>query len=132
MSPGVTGFGGFNVAPSFSRSLAAAFAAVAGAAFAGAARNVASGARLDRRIEARFLTGYQPARELSCRGPARDGYQRRIASHWLRGPLKTGGKGKAGTVATVATVDQFIRHAESGFFGDDEEADCPFVWDGDC
>ena len=38
----------------------------------------------------------------------------------------------AGTVATVATVDQFIRHAESGFFGDDEEADCPFVWDGDC
>ena len=31
--------------------------------------------------------------------------------------------------ATVATVDQFIRHAESGFFGDDEEADCPFVWD---
>ena len=42
------------------------------------------------------------------------------------------GKGKAGTVATVATVDQFIRHAESGFFGDDEEADCPFVWDGDC
>ena len=42
------------------------------------------------------------------------------------------GKGKAGTVAAVATVDQFIRHAESGFFGDDEEADCPFVWDGDC
>ena len=33
---------------------------------------------------------------------------------------------------TVATADQFIRHAESGFFGDDEEADCPFVWDGDC
>ena len=27
------------------------------------------------------------------------------------------------------TVDQFIRHAESGFFGGDEEAD--FVWDGD-
>ena len=37
------------------------------------------------------------------------------------------GKGKAGTVATVATVDQFIRHAESGFFGGDEEADCPFA-----
>ena len=35
-------------------------------------------------------------------------------------------------VADDATVDQFIRHAESGFFGDDEEADCPFVWDGDC
>ena len=30
-------------------------------------------------------------------------------------------------MATVATVDQFIRHAESGFFGDDEEADCPFA-----
>ena len=35
-------------------------------------------------------------------------------------------------VADDAAVDQFIRHAESGFFGDDEEADCPFVWDGDC
>ena len=35
-------------------------------------------------------------------------------------------------MAAVATVDQFIRHAESGFFGDDEEADYPFVWDGDC
>ena len=32
-------------------------------------------------------------------------------------------------VADDATVDQFIRHAESGFFGGDEEAD--FVWDGD-
>ena len=32
-------------------------------------------------------------------------------------------------VADDATVDQFIRHAESGFFGDDGEAD--FVWDGD-
>ena len=32
-------------------------------------------------------------------------------------------------VADDATVDQFIRHAESGFFGDVEEAD--FVWDGD-
>ena len=49
-----------------------------------------------------------------------------------KGKSKGKGKGKAGTVATVATVDQFIRHAESGFFGDDEEADCPFVWDGDC
>ena len=49
-----------------------------------------------------------------------------------KGKDKGKGKGKAGTVATVATVDQFIRHAESGFFGDDEEADCPFVWDGDC
>ena len=34
-------------------------------------------------------------------------------------------------VADGATVDQFIRHAESCFFGDDEEADYPFVWDGD-
>ena len=33
-------------------------------------------------------------------------------------------------VADDATVDQFIRHAESGFFGGDEEVD--FVWDGDC
>ena len=49
-----------------------------------------------------------------------------------KGKGKGKGKGKAGTVAAVATVDQFIRHAESGFFGDDEEADCPFVWDGDC
>ena len=49
-----------------------------------------------------------------------------------KGKGKGKGKGKAGTVATVAAVDQFIRHAESGFFGDDEEADCPFVWDGDC
>ena len=49
-----------------------------------------------------------------------------------KGKGKGTGKGKAGTVATVATVDQFIRHAESGFFGGDEEADCPFVWDGDC
>ena len=49
-----------------------------------------------------------------------------------KGKGKGKGKGKAGKVAAVATVDQFIRHAESGFFGDDEEADCPFVWDGDC
>ena len=88
-SPGGTRFVGFDTAPTASRSLAAAFTAMAGAAFAGDAQNVASGARLDRRIEARFLTGHQPARELSCRGPARDGNQRRIVSHWLRGPLKT-------------------------------------------
>ena len=55
-----------------------------------------------------------------------------LASPNKKNPGKGKGKGKAGTVATVATVDQFIRHAESGFFGDDEEADCPFVWDGDC
>ena len=34
-------------------------------------------------------------------------------------------------VADDATVDQFIRHAESGFFGDEDEVDYPFVWDGD-
>ena len=32
----------------------------------------------------------------------------------------------AAQVADDATADQFIRHAESGFFGGDEEAD--FVW----
>ena len=65
-------------------------------------------------------------------GGSRRTQRRRWGRAVAKGKGKGKGKGKAGTVATVATVDQFIRHAESGFFGDDEEADCPFVWDGDC
>ena len=65
-------------------------------------------------------------------GGSRRTRRRRRGRAGAKGKGKGKGKGKAGTVATVATVDQFIRHAESGFFGDDEEADCPFVWDGDC
>ena len=34
-------------------------------------------------------------------------------------------------VADDATVDQFIRHAESGLFGDEDEVDYPYVCDGD-
>ena len=58
--------------------------------------------------------------------------RRRRGRAVAKGKGKGKGKGKAEAVVAVATVDQFIRHAESGFFGDDEEADCPFVWDGDC
>ena len=65
-------------------------------------------------------------------GGSRRTQRRRWGRAVAKGKGKGKGKGKAGTVATVAAVDQFIRHAESGFFGDDEEADCPFVWDGDC
>ena len=65
-------------------------------------------------------------------GGSRRTRRRRRGRAGAKGKGKGKGKGKAGTVAAVATVDQFIRHAESGFFGDDEEADCPFVWDGDC
>ena len=65
-------------------------------------------------------------------GGSRRTRRRRRGRGGAKGKGKGKGKGKAGTVATVANVDQFIRHAESGFFGDDEEADCPFVWDGDC
>ena len=69
-------------------------------------------------------------------GGSRRTRRRRRGRAGAKGKGKGKGKGKAGTVATVATVDQFIRHAGSGcktgFFGDDEEADCPFVWDGDC
>ena len=55
-------------------------------------------------------------------------------SEFTAKPQLAAPKGSTGpeAVAAVAAVDQFIRHAESGFFGDDEEADCPFVWDGDC
>ena len=65
-------------------------------------------------------------------GGARRTRRRRRGRAGAKGKGKGKGKGTAGTVAAGATVDQFIRHAESGFFGDDEEADCPFVWDGDC
>ena len=65
-------------------------------------------------------------------GGSRRTRRRRRGRAGAKGKGKGKGKGKAGTVAAVATVDQFIRHAESGFFGDDEEADCPFVWDGGC
>ena len=106
-SPGGTRFDGFDALPTISRSLAAAFTAMAGAAFAGDARNVASGARLDRRIEARLLTGYQPSRELYCRDPARDGYQRRIVSHWLRGPLKTHSENTANRLLSPGAFQRY-------------------------
>ena len=53
----------------------------------------------------------------SARDDMRRAHLAAQAEQWLR------------QVADDAAVDQFIRHAESGFFGGDEEAD--FVWDGD-
>ena len=46
-------------------------------------------------------------------------------------PLPRGGRKGGAKKGQKNTVDQFIRHAESGLFGDEDEVDYPYVCDGD-
>ena len=90
---------------------------------AGAAAGVCAGAGLRPLGDAQEAAGGRPSRQAALFESARDDMRRaHLAAQ----------ADQLQQVADDATVDQFIRHAESGLFGGDEdEVDYPYVCDGD-